>query len=62
MNPKLVYTIVVATACAVEECVRNALRSNGQKKLQKRVNSSIPAPIKKDLSVADNHISQRQWC
>lgn len=56
MNLKLVYTIVVATAGAVEECVRNALRSNGQKKLQKRVNSSIPAPIKKDLSVADNHI------
>ena len=28
MNPKLVYTIVVATACAVEECVRNALRTH----------------------------------
>lgn len=56
MNPKLVYTIVVAIVGAGEECVRNVLRSKGQKKLQKRVDLSIPAPIKKDLSVADNHI------
>lgn len=56
MNPKLLYPIVVATATAVEEGARNLLRSNGQKKLQKRVNAESPEPIEKDLSVADDHI------
>lgn len=56
MNPKLLYPIVVAVATAVEEGTRNLLRSNGQKKLQKRVNAESPKPIEKDLSVADDHI------
>ncbi len=56
MNPKLVYTIVAAAAGAVEEGTRNLLRSKGQKELQKHVDETRPAPIEKDLSVADNHV------
>lgn len=56
MNHKLVYTVAVAIIGAGEECIRNILRSNGQKKLQKRVNSSVPTSVKKDLLVSDEHI------
>lgn len=56
MNPKLVYTIGVVVIGTGEEYVRKLLRKNGEKKLQKRVNASAPAPLKKDLSVADDHI------
>ena len=56
MNPKLIFTILTAVGGAVEEGARNVLRSKGQKKLQKRVNASAPAPITKDLSVCDNQI------
>ena len=56
MNPKLLFTILTAVGGAVEEGTRNLLRSKGQKKLQKRVNASSPAPIIRDLSVCDNQI------
>jgi len=58
MNSKRSYPVltVVAIAIAIEEGVRNLLRNNGQKKLQKRVNAASPTPIEKDLSVADIHI------
>lgn len=56
MNPKLLYSIFAAATVAVEEGARHLLRSNGQKKLQKRVNAESPAPIEKNLSVADDHI------
>ena len=56
MNPKALYSIVAVATAIAEEVARNLLRSNGQKKLQKRVNAESPAPIEKDLSVADDHI------
>jgi hypothetical protein len=43
-------------AAAAEEGIRRFLRSNGQKKIQNRVNKTRPNPEKKDLSVANNHI------
>lgn len=57
MNPKLLYSALAAIVVAVEEGARNLLRSNGQKKLQERVNAAAPTtPIKKDLGVEDDHI------
>lgn len=56
MNSKRSYPVLTVVAIAIEEGVRNLLRNNGQKKLQKRVNAASPTPIEKDLSVADIHI------
>ena len=56
MNYKLIFTIIVAVGGALEEGARNLLRSNGQKKLQNRVNETSPTPVKKDLSIAENHV------
>ena len=56
MNPKLIYTIVVAVGGALEEGARNLLRSNGQKKLQLRVDKSAPQSSKKDLTVSNDQV------
>ena len=56
MNSKLIYTIVVAVGGALEEGVRNLLRSKGQKKLQLRVDKSAPQSSKKDLTVSNDHV------
>lgn len=56
MNSKVLYTIIAAVAGAVEEGSRNIIRSNGQKKLQKQVNSSQPATVSKDLTVSDQDV------
>lgn len=56
MNSKLLSPILLAVGASIEEMVRRALRSSGQKKLQKRVNETSPVTAMKDLSVADDCI------
>lgn len=56
MNKKVLYTIIAAVVGAVEEGSRNIIRRNGQKKLQEQVNSSQPATVSKDLTVADQNV------
>ena len=53
---KIVGAAATAAATAIGEGTRRALRRNGQKKIQERVNASMPAQVKKDLSVEDKNI------
>ena len=52
----VIGTIIGAVAASIGEGTRHVLRSKGQKKLQERVNASLPAQVNKDLSVEDKNI------
>lgn len=59
MKSKEPHTIIAfagVALVAVEEGIRNFIRSKGQKELQKQVDSSQPATVSKDLTVADQNI------
>lgn len=56
MNKKWVYTIIVTVTGACEEVIRNEFRRKGQKKLQERVDVSVPAPVKKEKAVDNENI------
>lgn len=56
MNKKWVYTIIVTVTGACEEVFRNEFRRIGQKKLQERVDASVPAPVKKEKAVDNENI------
>lgn len=56
MNSKVLNTIITAAVVAVGEGTRKIVRSNGQKKLQEKVNSLQPVIESKDLTVVDQNV------